>query len=1712
MVKYEYMFSTRHPRLYNSNNGSIVPSEYPSNDPSTELYNREKSAELYKRVQHIHEKESVMFMHQQQPQTESPVKGPLFGVKRNRKKEGNPAPAPRPNSWHNPGILTSKQNSDPQKRQESIVQEHKPVAFFRDDEKPKMYSRRSSGTFTQKQEKNQMFTSTRSCSNLNSNIYESENHQPTNKRGMVKMYASQIDMHVTTKPNYSGTGQDYVKLENLTTGPIHYGYNHKLRSNIEPADVYPQKVVSKQISRDKSLAFVGTIPDKTSVKRSSYNPHVQDYCIHKSPVYSNNNFSSGTVQMPVRQMAVGVDPHEFQKQKTQKDIQTPVYKQDKVYVQSKSVVNVDKNPPPPPIRDESSLPTSIVIHDHVKSSSWPVHTVPNMQTNSNATTQKNTITSDSLPPVKLQREPVTRESAFTNEQEKNVQNNARTSKISPKIETKKDPHSGLFTATFCEVMTEESGLSDKEYTYGKDTNKPYDYNSYDVPSPPTRDTDVEPWRANQNNRHHTSLDVLPKPTSTLSSENLVGTYKSYLEQSLQNEEYSPERMDKTYVHEPKVHINYKTGEKTYPVIKRTFSSTSELSHSRKTSDIVSSVSPTYLQKQSIMENESTRSQRLSASLDETVPGRYWKSPDDHTKEENWKHLVETADAQYQKINGNSKQVQEEANPPMPSRIRSPISSQGYDEDFEQTLRGRSDSDVFVDDPPLNNFGLATEDYSKMNLYRQQHIESNNLNNTAPAGDSNFSNSDLKKLPSSSFLSKLQRDQMAPYPDKQISDYYSSTKDHNKERSYSDYHSPSSNKRSDTMYQDILSSAGDHNLHRQERYQDNSQAQTNEDYSQKLKAVQQKVLQQMSNTQPSPRHSDSSSSSSSSSRRSSHSMQYSIDSDNGVQNRFKPSEMYKRSQIDTERINRSRFSDPKKYRKQFDNVKGEHQHSKSDSERHKKPVNNMQGHKKMSDPSGAIPKSQRLSDPQAQAKFHGQDPRHAEFMSKRNTMGSSNSLRSTSSGSRQGSISDQVTSPVGSSHSKSSSLSSRHSSYSHSGHLSSASSTSSLSPSPKPPSPTTVGKLPLFSYGQQTFSYSERSHPDVVASYRPSIGSYNSTNNDRSHKASIRRTHSTSILPTPVKVIPPKQFSDEQHGIESMENYMNTVLQEKHPYRVEETSDWPPANCYQSPPSKPAIIPTDKNETSHTTILEAEEEVPTSAPSPNIISSTSRRDEDSDGSGRSSETPDIIVGTEQKESRSRLNVDKVRYDTTESFILPSPPATPVEMDMPYPDLPPPPPEVLEDKSQTRDMELPPPPSPEEAKIAINRLDSLEGNSPTMQFTEDKNNTLNRSNSEVVGNSHRFHRPSHDGGDFKTSPSITPSLSPASDVSISPSITTEFTNGFSLPTNGHSTHEQEESNINCINRKLSKTSLTEHPQLSSLERWKERRIHETDKRSEELKNIILRSCEDSELIRLLSTEVSAEAYIMEIFPDMSNGCVENHVKDGPSSPDRIPTSPIPALSPTSQYYISTSKALLMKKASQEIEGSSEELDTQELNKKKAELINSISKKLEGLKLELQELEEDKKKNEELGNEVTEVVKKVCERREIRKYNQYIEEQSKIIDLLLSLSGRVARAENALSTAEAEDDEEQKTSLQQLLTKLRQQYEDAKTLKNSVDKKSKTVSTFLKTNLNTEQYQDYEYFIKTKSNLTWMSREFNDKIKLGEEQLQALRGSMLSSDKAL
>lgn len=215
-------------------------------------------------------------------------------------------------------------------------------------------------------------------------------------------------------------------------------------------------------------------------------------------------------------------------------------------------------------------------------------------------------------------------------------------------------------------------------------------------------------------------------------------------------------------------------------------------------------------------------------------------------------------------------------------------------------------------------------------------------------------------------------------------------------------------------------------------------------------------------------------------------------------------------------------------------------------------------------------------------------------------------------------------------------------------------------------------------------------------------------------------------------------------------------------------------------------------------------------------------------------------------------------------------------------------------------------------------------------------------------------------------------------------------------------------------------------------------------------------------------------------------------------------------TSSTYYSTSapKAELLIKMKdmqeQEEEDSEDELDI-DLANKKQELIDSLSKKLQVLREARESLQEDILDNNALGDEVEARVQEVCKPNELDKFRMFVGDLDKVVSLLLSLSGRLARVENALNSLEEDATAEERRTLIEKRKLLIRQHEDAKELKENLDRRERVVYEILGNYLQEDSLTDYEHFVKMKSALIIEQRKLEDKIKLGEEQLKCLMDSL-------
>ncbi|XP_045549882.1 protein Shroom3 isoform X3 [Salmo salar] len=111
---------------------------------------------------------------------------------------------------------------------------------------------------------------------------------------------------------------------------------------------------------------------------------------------------------------------------------------------------------------------------------------------------------------------------------------------------------------------------------------------------------------------------------------------------------------------------------------------------------------------------------------------------------------------------------------------------------------------------------------------------------------------------------------------------------------------------------------------------------------------------------------------------------------------------------------------------------------------------------------------------------------------------------------------------------------------------------------------------------------------------------------------------------------------------------------------------------------------------------------------------------------------------------------------------------------------------------------------------------------------------------------------------------------------------------------------------------------------------------------------------------------------------------------------------------------------------------DLDEADLNQKKVELLQALTLSVASLRDEREVLGEEQRRFRALGGHMENLVQERCKPNEKEKYRMFIGDLDKIVNLLMSLCGRLARVHNALYALdreeETEDSAEERESLQQ------------------------------------------------------------------------------------
>nr|XP_046146582.1 protein Shroom3-like isoform X1 [Oncorhynchus gorbuscha] len=210
-------------------------------------------------------------------------------------------------------------------------------------------------------------------------------------------------------------------------------------------------------------------------------------------------------------------------------------------------------------------------------------------------------------------------------------------------------------------------------------------------------------------------------------------------------------------------------------------------------------------------------------------------------------------------------------------------------------------------------------------------------------------------------------------------------------------------------------------------------------------------------------------------------------------------------------------------------------------------------------------------------------------------------------------------------------------------------------------------------------------------------------------------------------------------------------------------------------------------------------------------------------------------------------------------------------------------------------------------------------------------------------------------------------------------------------------------------------------------------------------------------------------------------------------------------------STGPSLLQKTE----EGRGIDLDEEEadLNQKKVELLQALTLSVASLREEREVLGEEHRRFRALGGHMESLVQERCKPNEKEKYRMFIGDLDKIVNLLMSLCGRLARVHNALydldREEETEDSAEERESLQQKRRQLCSQHEDARELKENLDRRERVVLDILGGYLTGPQLRDYQHYVCMRPAFLIRQRHLDELIKQGDEQLDRLIESISPGD---
>ncbi|CAF1059053.1 unnamed protein product [Rotaria sordida] len=179
---------------------------------------------------------------------------------------------------------------------------------------------------------------------------------------------------------------------------------------------------------------------------------------------------------------------------------------------------------------------------------------------------------------------------------------------------------------------------------------------------------------------------------------------------------------------------------------------------------------------------------------------------------------------------------------------------------------------------------------------------------------------------------------------------------------------------------------------------------------------------------------------------------------------------------------------------------------------------------------------------------------------------------------------------------------------------------------------------------------------------------------------------------------------------------------------------------------------------------------------------------------------------------------------------------------------------------------------------------------------------------------------------------------------------------------------------------------------------------------------------------------------------------------------------------------------------------------------DLLLNLKRNLEILQENQRIINDEIEINTILGTKLINIIESKAELNEIEKVKLHISEIDTITSILLKLSSRLAKVENDLLMI-TDDNAHTKASLLERREKIQEKHNEAKSLKDGIDRRSRLVTNILRKYFSDEQYDDYDHFIRMKSTLLIDTKDIEENITFLQKQIDTLLNkSSLSSPSSL